>query len=100
MNENKLPGSLLPGHPGFQLILQNIGDKYNLPEISPEDDKITEFLLVDKQIDWDSIRQKIEGRLRVNPEILPSGFFNSLDRFLVSGFIPFRSRLALGQSAG
>jgi hypothetical protein len=45
MNEPKLLSFLLPGHPDFQRILQNIREKYNLPEISPEDDPITEIYL-------------------------------------------------------
>jgi hypothetical protein len=37
MNETKLLSSLLPGHPDFQHILQNIREKYDIPEIIPED---------------------------------------------------------------
>jgi hypothetical protein len=47
MNEIKLLSSLLPGHPDFQRILQNIREKYNIPEISPDDDGITKIYLGD-----------------------------------------------------
>jgi hypothetical protein len=60
MNEIKLFSSLVPGHPDIQPILQNIREKYDILEISPEDDGITEILLTDEQIDWDAVRQ--EGR--------------------------------------
>jgi len=67
MNEIKLLSSLLPGHPDFLLILLNIRKKYDIPEISPEDDGITEIFLADNQIDWDAVRQGIEDEIRAIP---------------------------------
>jgi hypothetical protein len=57
MKESKLLGSLFPALPDFQPIIQNIREKINIPEISPEDDDgITEILLTDEQIDWVAVR--------------------------------------------
>jgi len=40
MKESKLLGTLLPSHPDLIPIIQAIREKYNLPEISPDDDPI------------------------------------------------------------
>jgi len=60
MLESNLFSTLLPYHPDLLPILQNIRDKYNIPEIGPDDDGLKEILLSDKYIDWQSVRQ--EGR--------------------------------------
>jgi len=67
MQETELISSLLPSHPDILPILQNIRDKYKIPEISPEDDGITEILLADGQIDWDAVRQEIELKCTIVP---------------------------------
>jgi hypothetical protein len=38
MKETLFLGTLLPSHPDFISTLQAIREKYNLPEISPDDD--------------------------------------------------------------
>jgi hypothetical protein len=40
MKEYKFLGTLLPSHPDLVPIVQATKDKYNLPEISPDDDPI------------------------------------------------------------
>jgi len=40
MKESKFIGTLLPSHPDLTPIIQAIREKYNLPEISPNDDPI------------------------------------------------------------
>jgi hypothetical protein len=40
MKEAQFLGSLLPSHPNLIPIIQAIREKYNLPEISPDDDPI------------------------------------------------------------
>jgi len=40
MKETQLLSKLNPAHPDFLPILQNIREKYNIPEISPEDELI------------------------------------------------------------
>jgi hypothetical protein len=45
MKVNKFLGSLIPTHPDLYPIVQQMRDKHNLPEISPDDDPITERIL-------------------------------------------------------
>lgn len=48
MKESQFLGTLLPSHPDFLPIVQAIREKYNLPEISPDDDPITEVTIGDE----------------------------------------------------
>jgi hypothetical protein len=48
MKESEFLGTLLPSHPDFLPIVQAIREKYNLPEISPDDDPITEVTIGDE----------------------------------------------------
>jgi hypothetical protein len=66
MKETQLLGTLLPSHPDFIPILQAIREKYNLPEISPDDDPITEIYLGDESIPLEEFRQDIENRIQEN----------------------------------
>ena len=50
MKESQLLGTLLPSHPDFIPIVQAVREKYNLPEISPDDDPINEIYLGDETI--------------------------------------------------
>lgn len=59
MQETKVLGALLPSHPDLQPIIQELRDKYQLPEISPGDDPIEEIFLDDKQIPLADFRQEI-----------------------------------------
>lgn len=70
MKESELLGALMPGHPDILPIIQNIREKYGIPEVRPEDDGIIEILLADKDIDWESVRQEIETQVRSNPDLL------------------------------
>jgi hypothetical protein len=47
MKETLFLGTLLPSSPDFLPIIQELRDKYNLPEISPNDDGITKIYLGD-----------------------------------------------------
>jgi len=38
MKETELVGKLLPGHPDIFLIINTIREKYQIPEVRPEDD--------------------------------------------------------------
>jgi len=40
MQESKLLGKLLPTSPDFLPIVQQLRDKYGLPELAPDDDPI------------------------------------------------------------
>lgn len=60
MKETQFLGTLLPSSPDFLPIIQELRDKHNLSEISPDDDGMKEILLSGENIDWQAIRQ--EGR--------------------------------------
>lgn len=43
MKESQLLGMLLPAHPDYAPIIDALRDKYQLAEISPDDETITEI---------------------------------------------------------
>jgi hypothetical protein len=71
MKEAQFLGTLLPSHPDFIPIIQAIREKYSLPEISPDDDPITEIYLGDESVPLEEFRQDIEDRIRENLVFLP-----------------------------
>jgi hypothetical protein len=66
MKEAQFLGTLLPSHPDFIPIVQAIRAKYKLPEISPDDDPITEIYLDEKIVPLEEFRQDIEYLIREN----------------------------------
>jgi hypothetical protein len=72
MKETELFSSLLPSHPDLLPIIKRIREKYNIPEIDPDDFGMKEILLSDNDIDWQSVLQEIEVQIRNIPELLPS----------------------------
>jgi hypothetical protein len=71
MKESKLFSSLLPSNPDLLPIIQAVREKYNLAEISPDDDPITEIYMGDQIIPLEELRMDIESRVRDNLTILP-----------------------------
>ncbi|MGA2504019.1 MAG: hypothetical protein ABSG01_08000 [Anaerolineales bacterium] len=71
MQESKLLGTLLPSLPEFASILDTIREKYNLREISPNDEPITEIYLGDEIIPFEVFRKDIESLVRKNLNFLP-----------------------------
>lgn len=63
MKESELLGKLMPGHPDILPIIQKIREKYQIPEVRPEDD-IDEILLTRDDIDWEAVRQDIETQVQ------------------------------------
>jgi hypothetical protein len=63
--------SSAPSHPDLIPIIRAIREKYNLPEISPNDDPIKEIYLGDEIILLEEFRQEIKNRLRENLNFLP-----------------------------
>ncbi len=53
MKESELLGKLLPGHPDIFPIIENLREKYQIPEVRLEDD-----------IDWEAVRQDIESQVQ------------------------------------
>jgi hypothetical protein len=74
--------SLLPSHPDLLPILQNIRNKYGIPEIDPDDIGMKEILLSDNDIDWLSVRQEIEAQVRKKPLIksIANNFWHGVRR--------------------
>jgi hypothetical protein len=50
MKETKLLGKLMPGHPDLFPIIENIREKYQIPEVDPEGESITEIFLGDEKM--------------------------------------------------
>jgi hypothetical protein len=71
LKESRFLGALLPSHPDFLPIVQAIREKYNLPEIRPDDEPIIEICLGDEIIPLEEFRKDIENRMRENLSFLP-----------------------------
>lgn len=66
MKETELLGKLMPGHPDIFPIIKTIREKYEIPEVRPEDD-ISEILLTRDDIDWDAVKQDIDAQAKEFP---------------------------------
>ena len=71
MKEKQLLKSLLPGHRDILPILQEIREKYDIPEIDPEMDDFNEIFYADDQIDWEAVRHDIDELVRAYPNLIP-----------------------------
>jgi hypothetical protein len=71
LKESKLVGKLLPFLPELQIIAKNVREKYDIKEINPGDEGITEILLAGNEIDCEVVRKDIGSQIRSNPELLP-----------------------------
>ncbi len=75
MKESKFLGALIPSHPDFLPIIQAVREKYKLPEISPDDDPISEIYLGDEFVSYEEFRQEIRNRILENiAAIFPENF--------------------------
>jgi hypothetical protein len=86
MKESALFSSLLPSYPDLHPILQNIRDKYGIPEIDPDDIGMKEIHLSGNEIDWQSVHQEIETQIYTFSECL--GFHNRNN--IIKEIIPIR----------
>ena len=64
LKEAQLFGKLLPTHPEILPILEEIREKYQLPEISPQDDSLKILVRYELELDWDAIHAEILGRVK------------------------------------
>ncbi len=71
MQESRLLGTLLPSSPDFLPIIQSLREKYNIPEINPDDDPINEIYLGDELISLDDFRLEIEKMVLDVSGLLP-----------------------------
>lgn len=69
--ESNFIGTLLPSEEQFLPILKEIRVKYNIPEVVPDDDGITEILLADENIDWEEVHQEIKEKIINLDELFP-----------------------------
>jgi hypothetical protein len=72
MNVSKLLNKLLPSSEVVNTILGKIKDKYNIPEVLPENAQLAETLLAERTPDeWRTILEDLENELRVELQLLP-----------------------------
>jgi len=88
MKETQLFGKLLPSHPDILPILEEIREKYQIPEISPYDDSLRVFLEYDLEIGWGDVHGEILERLK-ETDLLPEKtkkFYNATKNMQVNPF--------------
>ncbi len=71
MKEAKLLGTLMPTHPDLFPIVEQMRAKYQLPEISPDDDPITEIYLGDRIVPLKEFREEIQMLVQTKTVLLP-----------------------------
>jgi hypothetical protein len=71
MKEAKFIGSLMPSHPDFQPIIQEIREKYQLPEVDPDGEPISEIYLGDEIIPLEDFRKELKDLLTESLDYLP-----------------------------
>ena len=64
LKEAQLFGKLLPTHPEILPILEGIREKYQLPEISPQDDSLKKLVQYELELDWDAIHAEILEKVK------------------------------------
>lgn len=72
MQETKLLGSLMPSHPDIAQIIEQMREKYSLPEISPDDDPIVEIFIGDELIPLEVFRNDIVERVEESNILITS----------------------------
>ena len=73
MNESELLEKILPGHPDIFPIIENIREKYRIPPINPEDGDITQLLLTNDEIPWETVHQDIDDQVHKIPLFSDAG---------------------------
>lgn len=71
MKTSKLLGALLPSSPDFAPTIDAIREKYNLPEINPDDDPIKGIYLGENILPLKEFRRDIEILIRKNLAFMP-----------------------------
>ena len=80
MKEAQLFGKLLPTLPPILPIMEEIRDKYQIPEISPQDDSLKFLVQYGLDLDWDKIHGEILEKLK-ETDILPEKAKNAYNSF-------------------
>jgi len=71
MQESKLLGTLIPSSPDFLPIVNEMRRKYQLPEVSPDDDPITEVFLDGEPVALEDFRKQIKNLVEDTTDHLP-----------------------------
>lgn len=75
MKETQFLGTVFLESPLIFPILENIREKYDIPDLDPTKDGLKERLLQemenDQEIDWKAVRQDLENEIRKIPDLLP-----------------------------
>jgi len=71
MLETQVYGKLLPTHEDIEPILTDIRAKYQIPEITSQDDGLKVLLKHHLEIDWEAVHGEILELLKELPEFLP-----------------------------
>ena len=71
MKKSQFLGTLLPSHPAFQPLIQQMREKYGLREVLADQDPITEIFLADKEIPLEDFREEIKALVGGLPDFLP-----------------------------
>jgi len=76
MKESHFIGTLMPSHPDFQPIIEAVRKKYNLHEVTPDGEPITEIYLGDDIIPLEDFRQEIRSLVEHSTSYLPAEYAN------------------------
>jgi hypothetical protein len=76
MKESQFIGSLMPSHPDFQPIIQEIRDKYQLPEVDPDGEPLTEIYLGDEVIPLEDFRKELTKLVSERVSYFPDQVLN------------------------
>ena len=71
MKKFSISRTLLPSHSGFPPIEKTIREKYGLPKLSPDKDRIAEIFLGDEIVPLEEFRKDIEECVRGNLAFIP-----------------------------
>jgi len=71
MREAKFFGALMPTHIELQPIIQEIREKYNLPEVDPDGEPIKEIYLDDKEVSLEEFLKDITTLVENKTNFLP-----------------------------
>ncbi|MBT3187900.1 MAG: hypothetical protein HN736_09070 [Anaerolineae bacterium] len=70
---NQTLGKLTPAHPDILPILEEIREKYQIPEISSTDNEMQILLRHELEFDWKAIHAEIQNKLKDLPDFIPEG---------------------------
>jgi hypothetical protein len=83
MQKTDLLSRLLPSIPEIHKILLTIREKYDLPEVLPENEQLAQLLLESEFYDWEAIRKDIENELRTWFQPVSSDLDNTVQLFMM-----------------